>query len=129
MTQIPDNIKQLVESTVCALATVDENDIPNVIAISCAKTVSQDQILITDNFFNKTKINIFKNPHVSLAVWSKDEKEGFQLKGKAEYFTSGNWKKKVDKMKENEGLSHKGALLITIKEIWDLGKPKLICKE
>lgn len=119
--------KELIESVALALATSDKEGMPNVVAVSCVKVVSDNEILISDNFMNKTRLNILTNNKIAIAVWSKDEKVGYQLKGKAEYFTQGKWKNLVDQMPENEGLAHKAAVLVTVDEIWDLGKPKLLC--
>lgn len=109
-----------------ALATYGRSNGLNVVAIACCKVVGPDLILATDNYFNKTRKNLSENPRIALAVWSKDEKEGYQLKGEAQYLTSGKWKKAVDQDPDNEGLAHKAAVLIRVKEIWDLVDPKLL---
>ncbi|MBN1263644.1 MAG: hypothetical protein JW991_04785 [Candidatus Pacebacteria bacterium] len=38
-------------------------------------------------------------------------------------------KKRVDEDQENEGLAHKGAALVTVDEIWDLSKPRLLARK
>ena len=78
---------------------------------------------------NKTRQNLLKNDHVSLAVWSKDMKSGYQFKGIAKYLSTGKYKNMVDNDPDNKGLAHKGAVLFTVKEIWDLANPKLIYKK
>lgn len=103
-----------------AFGTSDLNGKPNVIAVASVKVVGVNKILITDNLFNKTKRNLLSNNKVSITVWSKDEKYGFQFKGTAEYLTAGKWKNIVDNMKENKDLAHKAAVLVTIEEIYDL---------
>lgn len=125
MTTITDRQKKLIEEQILALATADLNR-PNVVAVGCCQVVDKDKILITDNFMNKTKKNLLKNSKIALAVWSEDGKEGYQFKGRAQYLTSGRWKKIVDKDPNNKGLAHKAAVLITVNEIWDLADPKLI---
>jgi len=124
---IEEKLRILLESEIVAFSTVGEGDLPNVVSVVEIK-VFEDKLLITDNFFNKTRINLLKNKNVALAVWNKSGEVGYQIKGEAEYFTEGEWKKIVDEMKENEGLSHKGAVLVTVKEIWDLVNPKLVWK-
>ena len=126
--KITKEIKELIESVALALATSDQNGKPNVVSVGCVKVVDGNQILISDNFLNKTRSNLLANSQVALAVWGKDEQTGFQLKGRAEYLTDGKWKAIVDKMPENEGLAHKAAVLVTAEEIWDLGEPKLLGK-
>lgn len=124
--KITDAQKRLVENEVMALSTVNSEMSPNVVAVACCKVVGSNQILLTDNFMNKTRANLLANPSVALAVWSKDMKEGFQFKGTADYLKSGKWKETVDMDPDNKGLAHKAAVLVTVNEIWDLAEPKLV---
>ena len=111
-----DKAKQTIEKNPVALATVNNKGKPNVIAVSSCKVVSKNQILITDNFMKTTKENILENGKACLAVWNK-KGNGFKIEGKAKYFTKGKWKKTVEKMPENKGLSAKGAILLTASKI------------
>lgn len=132
MLQIPDNVKSLLEKSIIAFGTCDQNSKPNVIAVACCKVVSPSQVLITDNFFNKTRRNLETNKSISLSFWDPvdgSNNQGYQLKGTAEVFTGGKWKEMVDADPNNAGLAHKGAVLINVTEIWDLANPKLIIKE
>lgn len=126
MIKISDQQKRLIEAENIALATVNSNGRPNVIAVACCKVVGDDKILITDNFMNKTRKNLLENGKIALAVWSKDGEEGYQFKGTAAYFTSGEWKKMVDLMPDNKGLAHKAAVLVAVEEVWNLISPKLL---
>lgn len=129
MLQIPTEIKNLFEKSIVAFGTCDKLMRPNIVAITCCKVVGPNQILITDNFFNKTYKNLLDNSQVSLSFWDEGGKSAYQLKGNAQYMTSGDWKKRVDADPDNAGLSHKGAVLVNITEIWDLASPKLICSQ
>jgi hypothetical protein len=123
---ISPEIKFLLEKSIVAFATVDLSNKPNVVAVAFCKVISDNQILITDNFMNKTRENLENNKNISLSFWDQDN--GYQLKGSAEVFTSGEFKEKVDSDPDNDGLAHKAAILVTINEIWDLSNPKLISK-
>lgn len=112
--------KKLIESRVLGFATCDLDNKPNVIAVACAKVVGNDKVLITDNYMDKSKQNLAKNNKVAVVVWSKDEEEGYQFKGTAQYLTTGKWKKFVEEMKENKGLPAKAAVLVTVEEIYRL---------
>lgn len=113
---INNKYKKLIEENPIALGTVDKKNNPNVIAVAYVKVISPNQILVTDNFMEKTKKNIQNNNNVCLAVWGKDW-EGCKIIGKAKYFTTGKWKKYVEQMKENKGLPSKGAILITVSSL------------
>jgi len=113
-------IKGMIEENALALATVDQDNKPHCIAVAFARVVSENQILITDNYMVKTRYNIQDNPNVSVVVWNKNWKEnctGYELKGRAEYFESGKWLEKAKEISENKGEPRKGALLITVSEI------------
>ena len=99
---------------------------PNVIAVAFCKVITDNQVLITDNFMKKTRENLESNKNISLSFW--DQNNAYQLKGSAEIFISGEFKEKVDSDPNNNGLAHKAAILITVNEIWDLSNPKLISK-
>jgi hypothetical protein len=132
MISIPSEVSQLLQSTVAAFSTCSAEGVPNTVAIAYCKVVSPNQILISDNFFNKTRKNLDQNPHVSVTFWNKENDPngvGYQIKGLAEVFTSGAWKDAVDQMECNQGQSHKAAILVTVSEIWDLAEPCLISKE
>jgi len=109
-------IKDLIESNPVAFATVTEGNKPNVIGVAFVKVISEDRVLITDNYMNQTVKDITQNPNVCLIVWDSEFK-GYKLVGQAEYFTEGEWKRYVEQMDENKGLPAKGAVLVTISKI------------
>ncbi len=110
------DIKYLIENNPVALSTITENNKPNVIGVAFVKVVSDSELLITDNYMNRTKDDIVKNNNICLVVWDSDFK-GYKMIGTAEYFTEGKWKKYVEEMSENEGLPAKGAILVKVEKI------------
>ncbi len=113
-------LKTIIERNNIAFATIDKNNKPNAVYFSGVKVVSKNQILITDNYINKTKKNILINPICTLVVTDSKFDKGHQLKGIANYFSSGKWLKKAKTLKENNGFPAKGAAVVTIKEIISL---------
>jgi len=71
MVKITSEIKNIIEKNAVAFATVDKKGNPNVIGVAYVKFVSDDQIVITDNFMKQTKENLEKNNNVCLAAWDK----------------------------------------------------------
>src|SRR3990170_6469957 len=106
-----EKIKGLIENNPIAFGTVMDDNKPNVIGVAYVKVVSDDEVVITDNYMKQTKENLETNPNVCLAVWNSDW-EGYKLVGQADYQTEGKWKDFVEKMPENEGLSAKGAIVV-----------------
>ncbi len=119
MININSNAKKIIEENPIAFSTVDNTNKPNVIAIAYARVISDNQILITDNFMKQTKENLITNNNVCLAVWDKNW-NGYKIFGTAQYFIDGQWKKYIENMTENKGLPIKGAILINISELTKL---------
>ncbi|MFA5746383.1 MAG: pyridoxamine 5'-phosphate oxidase family protein [archaeon] len=113
-------IKKIIENNDLAVATVDKQNKPNVVFVCCAKVISKNQIILTDNYMKKTKENILINKNISIAVSDTKLEKGYQLKGTVEYHSTGKWLKFVKDLKENKGFPAKGALVITIKEVIEL---------
>ena len=109
-------IKKLIENNPVALATVTDKNKPNAAALAFAKVVSDKEILLTDNYLNQTIKDLQKNKNICLLVWDK-KWQGYKIIGQAKYFKTGKWKKFVEKMPENKGLSAKGAILIRVSKI------------
>ena len=109
-----DKIKKMIEENPMALATIDKSGNPYCIAIADVKIVSEDKILIGDNYMKITLENINQNKNVCLVVWDNNM-EGYQFVGEAEYFKEGEW---VDKVKEiHKGYPAKGAIFVKINDI------------
>jgi len=68
--------------------TVDKKGMPNSIYVTCVKKYSDDKIVIADNYFNKTRVNIKSGCSGSVLFITKDKKS-YQIKGPLEYHTDG----------------------------------------
>lgn len=120
MIEIKAEVKKIIEENYAAFATSSAGGVPNVIPVACVKVVEKNKILITDNFMKHTKNNFKKNNNVCLAVWNQKE-EGYKLIGKAKYFSEGKWLKFVKQMPENKGFPAKGAIVVTVSKLIELG--------
>lgn len=117
---INEGIKKMIEENALGLATIDKEGNPHNIAIAYVKVISKNQLLVSNNYIVESIENIKRNPNVSLVVWPANWKEaciGYELKGKAEYFTSGKWHDEIKKLPINKDEPCKGAILITINKI------------
>jgi predicted pyridoxine 5'-phosphate oxidase superfamily flavin-nucleotide-binding protein len=119
MATINPELKELIENNILAFATTGQ-DRPNVVAVGCVKVVSENELIVTDNYMNKTKSNLLNNKHVAIVVWNKEGNLGYQLKGEADYIVEGKWQEFVKEMEENKGMPAKAAILVNIKEIYKL---------
>ncbi len=116
---ISKEAKNLIENNPIAISTCLNNE-PNISTAAFVKVIDDDKLLITDNFMEKTIKNIIKNKKVSIIVWDEDF-VGYKIIGEAEYFTEGDWVDFVKKMPENKEFLAKGAILVKVNTIKEVG--------
>ena len=64
MIKINDNIKSLLENSYVAFATCSTKSVPNCVFVADLKVINDNQILFTDNYFNKTRNNLEINKNI-----------------------------------------------------------------
>jgi len=112
------DIKDELENKIVALTTVTKDGKPHSIAVEINKIIDNN-IIITNNQMNVTPINLKGNSNVSILVWNNEK--GFRIEGKGEYYESGEWFNFVKKLEENKNYNPKGAIIVRIKRIIELG--------
>ena len=97
-------------------STVDEKGIPNAIYATCVTKFDENTIVVADNYFDKTRKNIFGGTRGSILFITSDNKS-FQLKGSVEYHTEGEV---FDDMKRWNPKEHPGhaAAVLKIEEVY-----------
>jgi uncharacterized protein len=91
MSNLPEIVSQAWEARKgpVVLATVDAQGVPNIIYATCVKKYSADQLVIADNYFNKTRANILAGSQGSL-LFITEAGKAYQVKGRLEYMTAGD---------------------------------------
>ena len=121
MAKLTPEMKEIVtKAKVPVLATATKDGKPNAVPITFTKVLSDDEILLMDNFMQKTRQNIDENPVVAVSVWDMESKNGYQFKGRARVESSGKtfdegseWvKSKVPKLNPN------AAVIVKVDEIY-----------
>lgn len=106
------------EHKIVAFSTVTKEGRPHTIAAEINRVID-NIIIITNNQMNVTPINLKGNSNVSILIW--DNEKGFRIEGKAEYHESGEYFKLVKSLPENKDYKPKGAIVVKIKRIIELG--------
>jgi len=90
MTSLPEEVSKKWEERdgPAVFSTVNEDDEPNSVYVSCIKKRNEKQFVIADNHFHKTKKNIKDGSYGSILFITEDH-DAFQIKGSLEYHTSG----------------------------------------
>ncbi len=90
MKTLPEEICKAWENRDGALifASVDENGAPNIIYATCVGLHEQKQLVVADNYFDKTRKNIIRGSKGAILFMTKEGK-AYQIKGSIEYRTEG----------------------------------------
>ena len=99
--KMSDEIKQMLDENIVYLATSTPEGKPNVVPIGLTHAISDNEVLIVDVLFKKTRKNIEQNPQVAISFNDVKRLESYQLKGNAEIFKDGElYEKAFDIMRE-----------------------------
>lgn len=89
MVKVTEDIRESLKATkVAYLSTAAKDGTPNVVPIGAVKFLDDETLLISDQYFNKTLLNMKENPKIALAWWG--EKGGFQIKADVTIYTDGD---------------------------------------
>ncbi len=119
---LTEEMKDAIEKdNVVFFATATPDGVPNVVPIGFARPIDNNTILIVDNYLNKTRKNLEKNPKASLVVRDAS-KAPYQFKGTVEIVESGkyfddavDWATSVMSQ-----LAPKAAVLLKVEEIYSV---------
>lgn len=115
-----ENVLNLLKTSMWDLATCANGE-PNVVPVAF-RDVTEDGKLVVGDVFLETTLNNIKANHgrIAISVYDPQNLEGYQIKGSAEYVSSGavvdTFKAMVEKM-FNGAVTAKGALIITPKKV------------
>ena len=115
-----ENVLNLLKTSMWDLATCANGE-PNVVPVAF-KDVTEDGKLVVGDVFLETTLNNIKANHgrIAISVYDPQNLEGYQIKGSAEYVSSGavvdTFKAMVEKM-FNRAVTAKGALIITPEKV------------
>lgn len=111
-----ESVINVLKNSMWDLATC-ENGEPNVVPVAFKDVTEDGKLVVGDVFLETTLKNIqTNNGKIAISVYDAKSLEGYQIKGTAEYVTSGElvdtFKAMVEKM-FNGAATAKGALVIT----------------
>lgn len=124
MTTLPEAVRQAWKDHdgPAVFTTIGANALPNAVYVTCVGLMDDGRFVVADNYFNKTRENLKRDPKGALLFIDKTGK-AFQLKGAFEYHTEGGV---FDFMKSWNPEKHPGhaAVALVAQEIYS-GAEKL----
>ena len=111
-----ESVINVLKNSMWDLATCESGE-PNVVPVAFKDVTEDGKLVVGDVFLETTLKNIqTNNGKIAISVYDANSLEGYQIKGTAEYVTSGElvdtFKAMVEKM-FNGAETAKGALVIT----------------
>ena len=120
--KIPKPIQKVVDDQkLYIISTTSSQGMPNTVYVKFLKIYNDNQILIADNKFFKTKKNLEENPKLAFVVLDNETKKAYQLKGNIEIHKQGQVFEDARKWVEEETnlrLSPKSAIILNVEEIY-----------
>jgi uncharacterized protein len=125
MPSLPKGVREAWENREgpAVFATANNAGEPNVIYVTCASAYSESQLVVADNYFDKTRKNILAGSKGSILFKTKEGK-AYQVKGSLEYHQQGPL---FDHMKRCNPSPHPGhaAAVLNIEEVYS-GSERLV---
>ena len=90
MSTLPENVKVALENREgpVVLATVDKTGVPNIIYVTCVGFYGDEHLVIADNHFNKTRLNV-RDGGIGAILFIDKTGKTYQIKGTVKYHTQG----------------------------------------
>jgi predicted pyridoxine 5'-phosphate oxidase superfamily flavin-nucleotide-binding protein len=127
MAKITQDMKDIAEQAVIFIAaTASKDGKPNGVPIGLTRIISDDEIMLFDNFMHKTRQNIAENPVVAITFWAKEARYGYQCKGPARVETAGNHFDEAIQWLQSKGRNFqpKAVVIVKVEEIYYVGARK-----
>jgi len=118
MSRLPSDVREAWDNRngPVVLATVDQSGVPNIIYATCVAAFSDAQLVVADNYFDKTRKNLIAGSKGAILFITTDGK-AYQVKGSLEYHTEGPV---FDHMKTWNPPKHPGnaAAMLNVEEVY-----------
>jgi len=104
-------------------STVGEDGTPNAIYVTCVAKYGKEMLVVADNYFDKTRKNIFSGSKGSMLFITSEDKS-YQVKGSIEYHREGAIFEDMKKWNPSKHPGH-AAVALKIEEVYS-GAEKLL---
>ena len=127
MAKITQEMKDIAaKSKTFIMATASKEGKPNGVPIGFTRIISDDEVMLVDNYMHKSRQNIAENPVVAVTFWSPEDRYGYQFKGKARVETSGKLFDEATRWCHERGpeYSARAVVVVKVNEIYYIGAGK-----
>jgi len=124
MAKLTEEMKALLASQLCFIATASPDGVPNIAPKGSTRVLDDEHIVFYELTGGRTWENLQKNPTVAIAVADISKLQGYRFTGKAEeIITEGELYEDAKKLAESLKLPvpPKAAVKVKVEEIYNLG--------
>jgi len=122
MVKMPPEVKEVLQKQKpTPIATAAKDGTPNVVFIGFLKVLDEENIMIGDNFFNKTAKNLEENPRISILCYDAESKRSYQIKGTVKVHKSGPRFEEMRKWVHgaNPKMPAKSCVMVKVEGVYD----------
>lgn len=122
MVSMPKDVRETLEKQKpIPIATANRAGVPNVVFVGALKILNDETLMLADNFFNKTAVNLAENPKISILCYNPQTSKSFQIKGNAKIYKEGQIYEDMRSFVHgiNDKLPAKAAVIVQIEEIYN----------
>lgn len=122
MVKMPPEVREVLQKQKpIPIATASKNGVPNVVFIGFLKILDEENIMIGDNFFNKTARNLDENPRISILCYDAESKRSYQIKGSVKVHKSGPQFEEMRKwvLGVKPQMPAKACVMVKVEEVFD----------
>lgn len=111
--------EKIINNNPIHIATVNENNEPNLSVASDVKVIDENKIIISHNEMINTPINILKNANIVLTTFNKNW-QGLRMFGKAKYYNYGEYFDLCVKLFKTKNNNPKGAIIVKVDKVEEI---------
>lgn len=123
MAKLTEEMKALIGTQQCFVATASPDGMPNVGPKRSTHVLDDEHLAFFELTGGRTWENLQRNPRVAVAVVDRDKMQGYRFNGKAEMLTEGELFEGAKKLAEmmKMPVPPKAAVKVKVDEIFNLG--------
>ena len=129
MAKLTGEMRAMFEQELAIIATASNDGTPNVGPKGSVHVIDEETLGYAEGTAEKTLRNLQQNPKAAILVVNREKGDGYQIKGKAELLSTGDFFEQVARIQEQRKRPRpKYAVKIKIEEIYSV-KPGMTAKK
>ena len=121
MAKLTSEVKEMLEKQLAVIATASKDGTPNVGPKGSIHVVDEETLAYSEGTGEKTLRNLKENPKVAVMVVDRGKSDGYQIKGRVELLTNGDFFERVaNRQKERKMPLPKYVAKIRIEEVYSI---------